>query len=117
MDPVTEPETLRQPEEWNCWGIHWRQRRLNDSDYDSDDNSGVSSNLDVLVGLLKSERKKKNLKSSICYCSLGDGAAEWQHGEAITAGTRAKLQAPEQIQGKVLTYLDLIWEKWGKNIW
>lgn len=54
------------------------------------------------------KEKKNNLKSSICYCSLGDGAAEWQHGEAITAGTHAKLQAPEQIQGKVLTYLDLI---------
>lgn len=55
-----------------------------------------------------SQKEKQKTKSSICYCSLGDGATEWQHGEAITAGTGAKLQAPEQIQGKVVTYLDLI---------
>lgn len=65
--------------------------------------------------LSRKEREKKPIKSSICYCSLGDGATEWQHGEAITAGTGAKLQAPEQIQGKVWTYLDFIWEKWGKK--
>lgn len=55
-------------------------------------------------------RRLKMEESSIHYLSyLGDGTIEWRHGEAITAWTHAKLQAPEQIQGKVLyTYLDLI---------
>ncbi len=48
-------------------------------------------------------------ESSICSSSLSDGTIEGQHGEAITVWTHAKLQAPEQIQGKVsYTYLDLI---------
>lgn len=48
-------------------------------------------------------------ESSICYLSLIDGAIERRHGEAITVWTDAKLQAPEQIQGKDLyAYLDSI---------
>lgn len=46
--------------------------------------------------------------AKIWYLRHSDDAIEWQHGEAITVWTPAKLQAPEQILGKVFTYLDSI---------
>ena len=53
----------------------------------------------------------------MCYLGLIDGAIERRHGEAITAWTRAKLQAPEQIQGKDLyAYLDSIYKGGGKKL-
>lgn len=54
-------------------------------------------------------RPERKRESSICYLRLSDGAIERRHGEAITVWTHAKLQAPEQIQGKFFyTYHDSI---------
>lgn len=62
--------------------------------------TAVSSDFDALGGLKYDSPNVR--ESSICFLSLSDGTIERQHSETITAWTCAKLQAPDQIQGKVL---------------
>ena len=58
---------------------------------------------------VKMRRLKMGESSILRYLSLSDGTIEWRHREAITVWTHAKLQAPEQIQAKVLySYLDSV---------
>lgn len=86
------------------------------SDYNSDDNSGVSSNLDVLWGFLQSERKKKHKELHMLLQSW------WRRNWVATwwsnySGNLCQTPGSRANPGKSL---DLSWlnlRKVGKNIW